>query len=45
MSQLLQAYLPLTIFVGLAFVICAALLIAPFLIAPQPSRPREGLGL
>ena len=45
MSQLLQAYLPLVIFIGIAFVISAALLVAPFFIAVEQSRPREGLGL
>ena len=33
MGQLLQTYLPLVIFIGIAFVICAALLLSPFLIA------------
>jgi NADH-quinone oxidoreductase subunit A len=33
MGQLLQTYLPLVIFIGIAFVISAALLIAPFIIA------------
>ena len=41
MSQLLQAYLPLAIFVGLAFVISAALLIAPFFIAPNNPDPEK----
>ena len=41
MSQLLQAYLPLAIFVGLAFVISAALLIAPFFIAPNTPDPEK----
>ncbi len=42
MGQLLQTYFPLVVFIGIAFVISAALLISPFLIAP--SRPdREKL--
>jgi NADH-quinone oxidoreductase subunit A len=41
MSLLLQAYLPLVIFVGLAFVISAALLIAPFFIAPSNPDPEK----
>ena len=41
MSQLLQAYLPLAIFVGLAFVISAVLLIAPFFIAPNNPDPEK----
>ena len=44
MGQLLQTYLPLVIFIGIAFVISAALLVSPFLIAlanpiPRRSRP------
>ena len=39
MSQLLQAYLPLVIFIGIAFAISAALLIAPFVIAPRNPDP------
>src|SRR5574341_1105293 len=35
MSQLLQAYLPLAIFVGVAFVITGVLLVVPFVIAPR----------
>jgi NADH-quinone oxidoreductase subunit A len=35
MSQLLQAYLPLVIFVGIAFVITGVLLVVPFVIAPR----------
>jgi len=35
MSQLLQAYLPLIIFVCIAFVITGALLVVPFVIAPR----------
>ena len=45
MSQLLQDYLPLVIFIGLAFAISAALLLAPFVIAVEQARPREGLDL
>ena len=41
MSQLLQAYLPLVIFVGLAFVICAVLLIVPFFVAPSNPDPEK----
>ena len=41
MSQLLQAYLPLVIFVGIAFVICTALLVAPFVIAPRNPDPEK----
>lgn len=41
MGQLLQTYLPLVIFIGIAFVISAAILIAPFVIAvskPDPAK-------
>jgi NADH-quinone oxidoreductase subunit A len=41
MSQLLQAYLPLVIFVGIAFVISGALLLAPFIIAVQKPDPEK----
>jgi NADH-quinone oxidoreductase subunit A len=41
MSQLLQAYLPLVIFVAIAFAISAALLIAPFFIAPRNPDPEK----
>ena len=41
MSQLLQEYLPLVIFIGLAFVICAGLLLAPFLIAVRKPDPEK----
>src|SRR5262245_66591039 len=41
MNQLLQAYLPLVIFIGIAFVISAALLIAPFFIAPRNPDPEK----
>jgi NADH-quinone oxidoreductase subunit A len=41
MGQLLQDYLPLVIFIGIAFVISAGILIAPFFIAvskPDPAK-------
>ena len=41
MSQLLQAYLPLVIFIGIAFVISTALLIAPFLVAYKSPDPEK----
>lgn len=41
MSQLLQAYLPLVIFIGIAFVISAALLVVPFFIAPSKPDPEK----
>ena len=41
MSQLLQAYLPLVIFVGLSFVFSAGLLLAPFLIAVRKPDPEK----
>src|SRR5687768_18355552 len=41
MSQLLQAYLPLAIFIGIAFVVSAALLVAPFIIAPWKPDPEK----
>ena len=41
MSQLLQDYLPLVIFIGLAFAICAALLFAPFVIAVRKPDPEK----
>ena len=44
-NDLLSAYLPLVIFIGVAVVIGLALLVSPFLIAYQPARPREALGL
>ena len=43
MGQLLQTYLPLVIFIGIAFIISAAIFIAPFIIAvskPDPRRSR-----
>ena len=41
MGQLLQTYLPLVIFIGIAFVISAALLIAPFIIALRRPDPEK----
>ena len=41
MSQLLQAYLPLVIFVAIAFVISGALLGAPFVIAVRNPDPEK----
>jgi NADH-quinone oxidoreductase subunit A len=41
MSQLLQAYLPLVIFVAIAFVISGVILVAPFLIAPNNPDPEK----
>ena len=41
MSQLLQNYLPLVIFIGIAFAIRAALLLAPFLIAVRKPDPEK----
>ena len=41
MGQLLQDYLPLVIFIGIAFVISGAILLAPFVIAvskPDPAK-------
>jgi NADH-quinone oxidoreductase subunit A len=41
MSQLLQAYLPLVIFVAIAFVISGVLLVVPFFIAPNKPDPEK----
>ena len=41
MSQLLQAYLPLVIFIGIAFVISTVLLVVPFFIAPNKPDPEK----
>ena len=41
MSQLLQAYLPLVIFIGIAFLISTALLVVPFFIAPNKPDPEK----
>jgi len=41
MSELLQAYLPLVIFVAIAFVISGVILVAPFVIAPNKPDPEK----
>jgi NADH-quinone oxidoreductase subunit A len=41
MNVILQEYLPLVIFVGVAFVIGAALLIAPFIVAYSQPDPEK----
>jgi NADH-quinone oxidoreductase subunit A len=41
MGQLFQDYLPLVIFIGVAFVISAALLLAPFVIAKRNPDPEK----
>ena len=41
MSAILQDYLPLVIFIGVAFVISVGLMIAPFLIAPRNPDPEK----
>ena len=41
MGQLLQDYLPLVIFLGIAFAISAALLLAPFVIAVRKPDPEK----
>ena len=41
MSQLLQDYLPLVIFTGIAFVLSGGLLLAPFLIAVRKPDPEK----
>ncbi len=41
MSQLLQDYLPLAIFIGIAFAISAAILLAPFVIAVNKPDPEK----
>jgi NADH-quinone oxidoreductase subunit A len=41
MTSLLQDYLPLTIFIGVALVIALALLIAPFLVAFKQPDPEK----
>ncbi|MFZ2018957.1 MAG: NADH-quinone oxidoreductase subunit A [Methyloceanibacter sp.] len=41
MGQLLQTYLPLVIFIAIAFVISAALLISPFIIARRRPDPEK----
>ncbi len=45
MGALLQTYLPLVIFIGIAFVISAALLISPVPHCHAQARSGEGLGL
>ena len=41
MGQLLQTYLPLVIFIGIAFIISACILIAPFVIAVSKPDPEK----
>ena len=41
MTQLLQDYLPLVIFIGIAFAISAAILFAPFVIAVSKPDPEK----
>jgi NADH-quinone oxidoreductase subunit A len=41
MGQLLQNYLPLVIFIGIAFAISAAILLAPFVIAVRKPDPEK----
>jgi NADH-quinone oxidoreductase subunit A len=41
MGQLLQTYLPLVIFIGIAFVISAGILLAPFVIAVSKPDPEK----
>ncbi|MEG6509609.1 NADH-quinone oxidoreductase subunit A [Methyloligella sp. 2.7D] len=41
MNELLLEYLPLVIFIGIAFAISAVLLIVPFFIAPQHPDPEK----
>jgi NADH-quinone oxidoreductase subunit A len=41
MSELLQDYLPLVIFIGIAFAFSAALLLAPFVIAVNKPDPEK----
>ena len=41
MSELVAAYLPLVIFIGVSIFIAAALLVAPFLIAIQRPDPEK----
>ena len=41
MSPLLQTYLPLVIFIAVAFVISAVLLVVPFFIAPSKPDPEK----
>ena len=41
MTELLQTYLPLVIFIGVAFVISTVLLVVPFVIAPNKPDPEK----
>jgi NADH-quinone oxidoreductase subunit A len=41
MSELLQQYLPLVVFIGVALVIVLALLVIPFLVAYQQPDPEK----
>ncbi len=41
MSQLLSAYLPLAIFIGIALALALALMIAPFLVAVRNPDPEK----
>jgi NADH-quinone oxidoreductase subunit A len=41
MGQLLQTYFPLVVFIGIAFAISLALLLSPFLIAPNRPDPEK----
>jgi len=41
MGQLLQTYLPLVIFIGVAFAISAVILVAPFVIAVSKPDPEK----
>ena len=41
MSDLLSAYLPIIIFIGIATAICLALVIAPFLVAYRSPDPEK----
>ena len=45
MNQLLLDYLPLVIFIGVALVLAAALLIAPFIVAYKAARSGEAVRL
>ena len=41
MGQLLQDYLPLAIFIGIAFAICTILLVVPFVISVHKPDPEK----
>ena len=45
MSGILQNYLPLVVFIGIAAVIGAVLLIAPFIVAYQQPDPEKAFRL